>query len=79
MNIERLPVLTGAPRSQYKAAPMRAKHYIHREEPWKRLIKAVINEDKRQTVIILAGMAGCGKTQLVAEVLRVYDPGPNAQ
>ncbi|KIM28745.1 hypothetical protein M408DRAFT_329205 [Serendipita vermifera MAFF 305830] len=67
---------TGAPKPVYKAAPLRAQHYVRRKGPWKNL-DTMIQRGAGQKVIIMAGMTGCGKTQLVTEVLHEYNPEHN--
>ncbi|KIM28742.1 hypothetical protein M408DRAFT_329200 [Serendipita vermifera MAFF 305830] len=65
---------TAARKPTYKAAPARTQHYIKRSGPWQALVNAISPDQHSQRVVIVAGMTGCGKTQLVTEILRQYNP-----
>ena len=67
----------GAPRPFHPPGPVRAQHYVHRNGPWNSLQNAIHSNNDGQKVIIVAGMTGTGKTQLVTEALRVYNPENN--
>ncbi|PVG01505.1 FabD/lysophospholipase-like protein [Serendipita vermifera] len=49
-----------------KSLPAITPNFVMRNEPWQRLIEAMIecHKEEFQKVVVVSGMAGCGKTQL---------------
>jgi putative protein kinase ArgK-like GTPase of G3E family len=60
---------TGGPKAVYKKAPMLATHYIRRPGPRNSIIAGITGRGHGQTIIVVTGMAGCGKTQLVTDLV----------
>ncbi|PVG01551.1 TPR-like protein [Serendipita vermifera] len=59
----------------HKSLPAITPNFVMREEPWRRL-EQVIEKEKSvsitQHVVVVSGMAGCGKTQLCTKFLHQY-------
>ncbi|KAG8850659.1 hypothetical protein FRB91_008869 [Serendipita sp. 411] len=51
----------------HKAIPALSTSFIAREEPYNELVRGVTGPSSasRQSIVVVSGMAGCGKTQLV--------------
>lgn len=69
----------GGLKAVYKGFPALATHYIRRVEIWKHLVASIESPDIGQKVIVITGMAGCGKTQLVADLMQEYDSSRSSQ
>jgi hypothetical protein len=70
---------SGGSKADYKTSPPLATHYSRRIGPWNQLVSVVDSVHEGQKVIVLAGMAGCGKTQLVTDLTLEYNPGRSSR
>jgi hypothetical protein len=70
---------SGGSKADYKTSPPLAAHYIRRIGPWNQLVSVVDSVHEGQKVIVLAGMAGCGKTQLVTDLTLEYNPARSSR
>jgi len=55
-----------------------------RKDPWEKMIRGLINEDAKQgdqKIMVISGLEGCGKTQLVIRFTKEFKsrcvPMPN--
>jgi hypothetical protein len=69
----------GGRKAIYKTSPMLARHYIRRHGPWDQMVDGIISSEPGQIIMVIAGMAGCGKTQLVSDLVLEYNPEHNDQ
>ncbi|PVF94750.1 hypothetical protein CPB86DRAFT_765176 [Serendipita vermifera] len=63
---------SGGAQPLYKGLPPLTTHFIMREEPWKKIIQLLVKNDTNslgQKIMIISGMGGCGKTQLVTKFM----------
>lgn len=65
---------TGGQTAIYKGAPMLVTHYIKRDGPRNIILGGFECEEPGQKIIVVTGMAGCGKTQLITDVSREVSP-----
>ena len=65
---------TDGPVAIYKGTPMLATHYIKRQGPRNAIIEGIESENQGQRIIVVTGMPGCGKTQLITELSRQFSP-----
>lgn len=70
---------TNAHEAIFKGTPMLATHYVKRHGP-RSLISEGVNSAKHgQTIIIVTGMPGCGKTQLITDLFQEFSSARNSQ
>jgi hypothetical protein len=58
--------------SLYKGLPPLTTHFIMRQAPWKKLVQLLTGDNEAkssQKVMIVTGMGGCGKTQIVTKFM----------
>jgi tRNA A37 threonylcarbamoyladenosine biosynthesis protein TsaE len=50
----------------HKSLPAITRAFVMRDEPWNKLMKSITDNvaHRIQRVVVVSGMAGCGKTQL---------------
>lgn len=65
---------TGGQEAIYKGTPILATHYVKRHIPRNLILDGIRSTDSGQTVIVVTGIAGCGKTQLVTDIVRELNP-----
>ncbi|PVF91616.1 FabD/lysophospholipase-like protein [Serendipita vermifera] len=59
----------------YKDFPSPTKYFVPRNEPWQKMTSNLLEKapiDSGQKVMVISGMGGCGKTQLVAQFMKEY-------
>ncbi|PVF94461.1 TPR-like protein [Serendipita vermifera] len=59
----------------YKDFPAPTKHFVTRSEPWQMMTNNLVEKVPSgigQKVMVISGMGGCGKTQLVAQFMKEY-------
>ncbi|PVG02886.1 TPR-like protein [Serendipita vermifera] len=65
---------SGGGQAVYKGLPPVTRHFVMRNEPWSRLTGGILeqNPSEEQVVIVVTGLGGCGKTQLVTKFAHDY-------
>ncbi|PVF94462.1 hypothetical protein CPB86DRAFT_765818 [Serendipita vermifera] len=59
----------------YKDFPSPTKYFVPRNEPWEKMTSEFLKKvyvGPGQKVMVISGMGGCGKTQLIAEFMKEY-------
>lgn len=59
---------TGSRLPIYKDLPPLIPYFVMRREPWDKLVAGMVDAEASQDgqrVLVISGMGGCGKTQLV--------------
>ncbi|PVG02351.1 hypothetical protein CPB86DRAFT_725334 [Serendipita vermifera] len=63
---------SGGVQPYFKGAPRVTNHFVMRRVPWDRMVNTLVQsplEPSEQSVVVLSGMAGCGKSQLVLKFM----------
>jgi putative protein kinase ArgK-like GTPase of G3E family len=58
---------------------MLATHYVKRHGPRNLISEGINGAEHGQTVIIVTGMPGCGKTQLITDLVQEFSPARNSR
>jgi hypothetical protein len=59
----------------YKGMPPLTSYFVMRREPWEKMMRGLLSVDGAQEVqklMVISGMAGCGKTQLVIRFAKEF-------
>jgi KaiC/GvpD/RAD55 family RecA-like ATPase len=55
--------------------PPLTSYFVMRKEPWEKMIRGLISENgeqEKQKIMVISGMGGCGKTQLVIHFITEF-------
>jgi hypothetical protein len=59
----------------YKGMPPLTSYFVMRKEPWEKMTRGLLGnaaEEDEQRIMIISGMGGCGKTQLVIRFMKEF-------
>ncbi|PVF99297.1 hypothetical protein CPB86DRAFT_796703 [Serendipita vermifera] len=74
---------SGGGKAVYKGLPALSCHFVMRDEPWKQIVEGILpnipysekaepGPPLEQRIMVISGLGGCGKTQLVAKLAHEY-------
>jgi hypothetical protein len=59
----------------YKGMPPLTSYFVMRKEPWEKMTRGLLSGDaveEEQKIMVISGMGGCGKTQLVIRFTKEF-------
>jgi hypothetical protein len=58
----------------YKGMPPLTSYFVMRRKPWKKMREVLGDntEEEEQRIMVISGMGGCGKTQLVIRFAKEF-------
>ncbi|PVG02910.1 hypothetical protein CPB86DRAFT_859145 [Serendipita vermifera] len=74
---------SGGGQAVYKGLPALSRHFVMRDEPWKQIVEGILPNIpysekaepgplSEQRIMVISGLGGCGKTQLVTKLAHEY-------
>jgi len=55
--------------------PPLTSYFVMRKEPWEKMMRGVLGdntEEEEQEIMVIFGMGGCGKTQLIIRFAKEF-------